>query len=92
MSDELREKMRAIVNRWPHTAPTSIADAAIALARDATLEEAAKAVREVLEEHGDILAKDAALRAIDALKGKPWNCPIKHPGCTSNCGSYGCGN
>ena len=21
-----------------------------------------------------------------------WECPIKHQGCKSNCGSYGCGN
>ncbi|MFO0447483.1 MAG: hypothetical protein ACK52I_02130 [Pseudomonadota bacterium] len=21
-----------------------------------------------------------------------WKCPIKHPGCTRNCGNYGCGN
>ena len=42
MSDELREKMLAIVNKWPRTPAGAIADAAIALARDAALEEAAK--------------------------------------------------
>lgn len=21
-----------------------------------------------------------------------WKCPINHPGCTKNCGNYGCGN
>ena len=24
--------------------------------------------------------------------GQQWNCPINYPGCTRNCGSYGCGN
>ena len=23
---------------------------------------------------------------------RDWVCPIHHPGCKSNCGSYGCGN
>lgn len=24
--------------------------------------------------------------------GESWTCPINSPGCTSNCGGYGCGN
>ena len=36
--------------------------------------------------------RGASAADIRAMKGKPWKCPINHPGCTSNCGSYGCGN
>jgi hypothetical protein len=80
MSDELREKVGLLFCKndrdcmgfkYCNPGCQTKADAAIALARDATLEEAAKVVREALEEHGDPLAKDAALRAIGALKGKP---------------------
>ena len=32
-------------------------------------------------------------RAVPAANGKTeWVCPINSPGCSKNCGSYGCGN
>jgi hypothetical protein len=34
------------------------------------------------------------LEAANKPKSAPrkWKCPIDYPGCTKNCGSYGCGN
>lgn len=36
-------------------------------------------------------AAEAKARAALSPEGG-WQCPIDHHGCTSNCGSYGCGN
>ena len=105
MSDELREMVADLVRF--NKDPLAIAEEAIALIRNETLEEAAKAADdeaygfppEMLTKHGvgyERACRDtaAAIRAMKGSpwKGSPWKCPIKHPGCTSNCGSYGCGN
>jgi hypothetical protein len=28
----------------------------------------------------------------ESPRGSDWKCPINFPGCTKNCGDYGCGN
>ena len=69
MSD-LRERVaRAISDcEYPKLKPCKthyeMADAAIALIRAEVLEEAERAVRKALEEHGDPLALEAAIRAL----------------------------
>lgn len=47
----------------------------------------------------DILYKDVYdkfHRELDRVFGvkraRQWKCPINYPGCTKNCGNYGCGN
>jgi hypothetical protein len=101
---ELRERVAAVIAdvEYPRLPPRAehyeMADAAIAL----VLEEAAKVADdeaygfppEMLTKHGvgyERACRDIAA-AIRAMKGSPWKCPINHTGCTSNCGSYGCGN
>lgn len=43
--------------------------------------------------HLDIVAWIAKAQARYAEDLTPsWKCPINSPGCTQNCGSYGCGN
>ena len=84
MSNELIEMVADLVRF--NKDPLAIAEEAIALIRNETLEEAAKVAEKTFGEGYHVAA------VIRAMKGRPWKCPIKHPGCTSNCGSYGCGN
>lgn len=98
MSD-LREKVAEIIRKGAIYPVTSdeLADAAIAIVRAETLEEAARECMADLPgeggpmEDGYRLACEENARNIRAL-GEKWKCPINHPGCSQNCGSYGCGN
>lgn len=67
--EELREAVaQAISNAWDSEQRIfEAADAAIAL----VLEEAARDIKETLDEHGDPLATERALTAIRALGEKP---------------------